>query len=302
MNEQVFYKVTYFFKPQNYELFVTLLTQFGITSFEEKSHEVFVDFPYDDPEKDLYKDCGENDEITCYFNTAEELNELDKFLTEYTESTNTQLIENKNIDSVRQEQWDRVWQKNFSVQEISPTLKIIPIWEEVPSKPGVTTIRINPGQAFGTGEHETTRMCLQLMEGIIKRDKVESFLDVGTGSGILSILASKLGVSLITGIDIDELAIEIAKQNAAENSCGSIQFGTNGLDELTFKYDLICANMISSQLKKVWKKSLSLLRKDGVVIVSGILREEKEQVLDFIELKPKSEIILGEWVAWEFIA
>lgn len=189
-----------------------------------------------------------------------------------------------------QEEWETAWQKYYHPIEISDRLIIVPEWEKVELKPGQKELRLNPGMAFGTGGHNTTRLCLgildqQMPEGI-------SVLDMGCGSGILSIAALLLGAGSVTAVDIDQLATKIARENADLNHvgqknleiiCGNVLDNEILANRLAEKpVDMIVANIVADVIIGMAPLFVRCLKKGGRLIVSGIISERAEEVLSVL--------------------
>lgn len=196
--------------------------------------------------------------------------------------------------------WADRWKEYFRPAKVTEKIVIKPSWEEYEAADGELILEIDPGRAFGTGTHETTSGCLELMEKYMKEgDRV---LDVGCGSGILSIGAALLGSSCVYAIDIDPVAVEVTKENVALNGFSDIvrtEEGdlTKGVD---FKADIVVANLMADLVKVLTKDVAVHLEKDGVYISSGILLEKEDdvkQTLDECGFKVIDVIRKGEWCA-----
>lgn len=185
---------------------------------------------------------------------------------------------------VADEDWNTAWQKYYHVIDFSRHLAIVPEWEDYhPAFTDQKLIRLDPGLAFGTGGHTTTQLVLLAMERAIV--KPMSVLDVGTGSGILAIAASKLGANHVLGTDISDEAVTAAKENIALNDVDNIDVRkANLLKDIDDKYDLIVANILADILLELIPDLDSHLNKEGKVIFSGI---------DYLQL-PKIEKSLAE--------
>lgn len=201
---------------------------------------------------------------------------------------------------VDDEDWSTSWKKYYKPFHLTDRLVVKPSWENYDNKDDEEVIELDPGMAFGTGTHETTRMCSALIEKYLKTgDKI---IDVGCGTGILSIIASKLGASRVTAVDIDEVAVKVTKENCAINKVDDNVFAFKGVleDIEKEKADIIIANIIADIIIGISESIPSYLKKDGVFITSGIIKERKQEVLDqYLKKGFKCEEIieLGEWVA-----
>lgn len=179
--------------------------------------------------------------------------------------------------------WKDEWKKYFKPARITDKLTVKPTWHQYLPDENELIIEIDPGMAFGTGTHETTSLCMKLMEKYIKEG--DAVLDVGCGSGILSIGAALLGAGEVLAVDIDPEAVEVSKENVAKNGCRdkvSVKIG-NLAEGLDFKADMVLANLMADLVMNLSRHVGKVLRKDGIYISSGILTEKKEQVAAVIE-------------------
>lgn len=201
------------------------------------------------------------------------------------------------------EDWKDKWKENFKPTRITEKLVVKPTWEEYTPAEGELVIEIDPGMAFGTGTHETTSLCLKLMEKYLGDTAAEKkVLDVGCGSGILSIGAALLGCRDVLGVEIDEDAVRVANENIELNKAGdSVKAVKGDLTEgIDFKADIIVANLMADLVMKLSKSAGKHLKKDGIYISSGILVEKKEVVADAVKAAGFEilEIVEdGEWCA-----
>lgn len=202
------------------------------------------------------------------------------------------------VSVVNDEDWKDNWKAYFKPAKITDTIVVKPTWEDYSPENGEKVIEIDPGMAFGTGTHQTTSLCIKLMEkNGVKGKKV---LDVGCGSGILSIAAGLLGASDVLGIEIDPIAVTIARENVELNGLSDkveVRLGdlTKGVD---YKANLIVANLMADLVMMLSKDAAKHLTKGGIYITSGILIEKEEIVRQAIE-KCGFEVIEtaedGEW-------
>lgn len=177
-----------------------------------------------------------------------------------------------------EEDYQNSWKKYLFTEKVSERFVVKPTWREYEPKDDELIIELDPGRAFGTGSHPTTSLCLKLMEENIKEG--DSVIDVGTGSGILMIAADRLGASEIYGTDIDELAVESAKENLELNGIsedrakvylGNLVSVVNGK-----KFDVVVANILADVLLILLNDISKVVKKDGLVIFSGIIDEKCE--------------------------
>ncbi|MBR73220.1 MAG: 50S ribosomal protein L11 methyltransferase [Rhodospirillaceae bacterium] len=208
----------------------------------------------------------------------------------------TIIIDEKHVN---QAYWEQIWKTHFSILPILDKLVIKPVWQELDDKDDRIVINLDPGMAFGTGHHPTTRMCLEELSRQELTGK--SILDIGSGSGILSIAAVKLGALSCIGIDIDENAIDSALNNIEMNGVSeNITLQTGVLDDLdsTFKYDVVVANITAQIIINLVPSIASYLKPNGIVITSGILSElfpEVENIFNQLGFKCSSFINSGDW-------
>ncbi len=203
------------------------------------------------------------------------------------------------INDVDDKAWFENWKKTYKPIECKKIM-IVPKWinEEFKDK---IVIKMDPGMAFGSGEHESTKMCLEFLQEIKVEGK--SVVDVGCGSGILALSAKALGAKDIEAYDIDDIAVSAAKINAKENGFEDIKIENSNLLEKSNKtFDVVLANITSEVLKMLAKSLRKYVNKDGIVIISGILESLEHEVLkaftdlDFEVMDRKHK---GEWVAFK---
>lgn len=179
---------------------------------------------------------------------------------------------------VNEEDWSTAWKKYYHPTKVGERLIVVPCWEEYELKPGEVRVTLDPGMAFGTGTHETTRLCMRLLENCV--DSETELLDIGTGSGILAITALLLGAKSAVGVDIDELAVKIAQENADLNGVGDkIELVCGDLvDKIHGRYGVICANIVADVIIRLAKDVLQFMEPGAVLLVSGIIEERCEEV------------------------
>jgi ribosomal protein L11 methyltransferase len=187
--------------------------------------------------------------------------------------------------------WGEAWKEYFKPLRVSPHLVVKPPWEHYRPKEKDLVIEIDPGMAFGTGSHPTTRMCLQVLEEVMRNGRpAHSVLDVGTGSGILAIAARKMGARHIVAVDIDPVAIQGARENAALNKVSAgIHFRTGSLEGIRATFDLVLANLLPQELLGLIPALARRVSARGAVIVSGFLGRQKKEIAKAME-KERLEI------------
>ncbi|QOY36195.1 50S ribosomal protein L11 methyltransferase [Anaerobacillus isosaccharinicus] len=183
------------------------------------------------------------------------------------------------ISEVNEEEWATAWKKYYKPVKISKYITITPTWEEyIPKSEDECIIELDPGMAFGTGTHPTTVLCIQAIEKKIKaKDQV---IDVGTGTGVLSIAAAKLGAEQVLALDLDEVAVQSATLNVNLNKVDDIISvkQNNLLEQVTGEVDLIVANILAEVILRFVGDACSLLKMGGTFITSGIISAKKDEV------------------------
>jgi ribosomal protein L11 methyltransferase len=186
-------------------------------------------------------------------------------------------IEYTRID---EENWAESWKAFFWPEKISRRITVKPTWRTYAPKQEEMVIEIDPGMAFGTGTHPTTALCIRLIEAYLK--KGDRFLDIGTGSGILMAVAAKLGAAMVSGIDNDDMALEIAEKNLFINQVPQERFQLNTgnlLDGVRMQFDLIAANILSREILTLLDSVSMNLSATGIFICSGIIEKNREDVV-----------------------
>lgn len=178
---------------------------------------------------------------------------------------------------VKDEDWENNWKKDYKSFRISERAVISPSWENYEPENGETIIFLDPGSAFGTGTHETTAMCAQILDGIIRKDDI--VLDLGCGSGILSILCEKLGAAYVEAIDIDRMAVSVAEENIQINKSVVYCHAGEIPDAFRKDYSLIVANIIADVLISICPVIPDFLVGGGRIILSGIIDSKKDKVM-----------------------
>jgi len=183
------------------------------------------------------------------------------------------------LRSVADQDWVRVTQSQFDPIHIGQKIWVVPSWHDAP-EPDALVLELDPGLAFGTGSHPTTRLCMEWLEQNVTDG--QSLLDYGCGSGILAMLARKLGASPVDGVDIDPQAIVSARDNGVRNYCTDIDwflpemFGTERKDT---RYDIVAANILSSPLKLMAPMLSGRVAPGGAMVLSGVLARQADEVI-----------------------
>jgi ribosomal protein L11 methyltransferase len=189
------------------------------------------------------------------------------------------------IKKLPRENWAESWKRHFKAMEIGGALLIKPGWSRRRARPGQRVVWLDPGLSFGTGHHATTAFCLRQLAACRRRGQSQSFLDLGTGSGILAIAAAKLGYSPIQALDFDPQSIVVSRANARRNRVGDrVRPQLRDVTRLPLRsarrWDVICANLTSDLLGSQAEKIAAWLEADGQLVVAGILRTEFCQIRD----------------------
>ena len=236
----------------------------------------------------MEEDISDGVRLTAYFETIQNKAEIEQAL----------MPCECRFEQVPDTDWTLAWRSFFHPVYPTPRMAICPPWDMVPDPPGGFTIAIDPQMAFGTGHHETTRLALLGLEKkIMSGDRV---LDVGTGSGILSIAAVKLGASEVMAVDIEAAAIENARANCILNGVDiKVVLGQYSVDRVSGVFDVGVANIISSILLPIIPELVKRLQSGGYAILGGILDREREAfcaVLDRADLVLDEMLEDGEWL------
>lgn len=189
-------------------------------------------------------------------------------------------------NNIREEDWANNWKQYFKPLKIGNKLLIKPSWEDYDNNDGRVVLEIDPASSFGTGQHNTTKLCLEILENVIK--KGDRILDMGCGSGILSIGAMLLGADSATAVDIEQNAVDTAIKNAEKNNipfvkytayCGDV-ISEEKLDKkLGREYDIITANIVADVLIAMKDIFRDKIKDNGILIISGIISERKDEVI-----------------------
>ncbi len=205
------------------------------------------------------------------------------------------------LEGMKEEDWSQSWKQYYKPIPLGK-VTIVPQWEKYEARDGEIIIRMDPGMAFGTGTHETTRLVMLMLEDEIKGG--EHVLDVGTGSGILAICASKLGAKTVNAYDIDPVAVKVARDNVETDGCQGVEVGVSdllkGVSLDRGKYDVCVANIVADIIIRMLPDLKPYLKDDARVILSGIIGERAEEVRESIYnngfkiIREESE---NDWVA-----
>lgn len=202
------------------------------------------------------------------------------------------------LEEKKTEDWSQKWKEKWDVTHVTDKIAVVPDWIDYKPKENEVIIKLEPGCAFGTGTHQTTQLCMKALEKYMnKGDKVA---DIGMGSGILSILAKKLGATSVYGCDTDDTVIEIAKENAKKNNVEAT-FELGSADKINDKFDFVCANILHFVLAEIMGDLKNLMKTGAMMSLSGILDEKKQMVIDAYEkenLELVEEIHQDQWTSF----
>lgn len=185
------------------------------------------------------------------------------------------------IIGVHESDWADSWKQYYKPIKTGKRIVIVPVWEKYDPEEGELCVLMDPGMAFGTGTHETTRLCATLLEKHQKEG--DNMLDVGCGSGILAICAAKLGADQCFACDIDENAVRVAKENTVLNSTPNVKVAVSDLlkqaEKVEGGYDICCANIVADIIIRLAPDIGDFIAPDGVIIVSGIITERADETI-----------------------
>lgn len=202
------------------------------------------------------------------------------------------------LDEKENQDWSKKWKEKWTVTHVTDKITVVPSWISYEPKVNEVIITLDPGCAFGTGTHQTTQLCMKALEKYLK--KGDSVADIGTGSGILAILAKKLGAGNVYGCDNDETVIDVCIENAEINKEKGIKFELNTADKINEKFDFVCANILHNILAEIMGDLKNIMKTGSKMVLSGILEEKKPIVLDAVKkhgLKIVEELKQDQWVA-----
>ncbi|WP_294381433.1 50S ribosomal protein L11 methyltransferase [uncultured Clostridium sp.] len=185
-------------------------------------------------------------------------------------------------EKMYEEDWANTWKQYYKPSKIGEKIVVKPIWEEYEQKEGELVVNLDPGMAFGTGTHETTRMCIQALEKYVKEES--TVFDVGCGSGILAIAAAKLGAKLAVGVDLDPVAVESSIENVGYNNLNNIEILHGNLVEvIDGKADIVVANILAEIICILTDDVKRVMKDGGVFITSGIIHDRVDMVCEKLE-------------------
>jgi ribosomal protein L11 methyltransferase len=261
------------------------------------------------PEIESLEDWGsdavipEEYSVIGYLPCNDQLEKNRKFIEEnLSRLEKTNGIEYKIVYSELNEQdWAQTWKTYFWPEKITANIVVKPTWREYIRKPDEIVLEIDPGMAFGTGTHPTTCMCITMIEKYLKKNN--TFLDIGTGSGILMIAAAKLGAGKIWGTDNDAAAVDIARRNLIQNQIPKSVFEVitgDLVDKISERFDLVAANLTTKTILTLLENIHKVLIQDGIVLCSGIIETDKNRILGkmkHVGLNVIDTLTDGDWIS-----
>lgn len=210
------------------------------------------------------------------------------------------------LSTLKDTDWSEKWKKGLRPVRVSykgTSILVKPTWQKSPKKPGEKVIEIDPGMAFGTGGHATTKMCLRALLRLVIDRKLPArpdFLDVGTGTGVLAIAARKLGFRNAVGLEIDRVAVKVARKNAMQNRV-KVTVSSSPVEKTRGSFHLVAANILAGELKRLSTALAARVSPGGRLILSGILENEKDEVVKaYPGLVLEKTYSQGEWLALLF--
>ncbi len=208
-----------------------------------------------------------------------------------------QKVEEREVDEA---EWAESWKRFFHVQHVGRRVVIKPSWQEYEPQEGEVVVELDPGMAFGTGQHASTQLCIEFLEELVQEGA--TVVDVGTGSGILAIVAAKLGAGQVWAGDNDPVAVLTAQRNVARNGVDGVVSvhlaeGCEGAPEC----DLLVANITAEVIEGLLPDFARCVRRGGFLVVSGIVKERSERIRMLLSRAPWCEVTMreqGEWCAF----
>ena len=183
---------------------------------------------------------------------------------------------------IKDEDWAHNWKKYWNVQKIGEKTIICPSWLECNPKDNEIKIELDPGSAFGTGTHPTTRLCIKALEKYVNKNTTVA--DVGTGSGILAIASKMYGAPTVVGVDNDETVIQVAKDNAEHNRIKDIIFYEGSASNISEQFDVVVANILANVIVSIMDDLIKLCKPSSKLILSGIMTDQNDRVIESLKL------------------
>ena len=269
---------------------------------------VVVENPDMEPEEGWGEDALEKpaaDSVSAYFPKNENLEKKLDILKNRLEALKkkNKIITQIFLQEIDEQDWAESWKEYFWPQKVGKQIVVKPTWRDYSPKPNEIILEIDPGMAFGTGTHPTTALCIQMIEKYLQTG--DSFLDIGTGSGILMIASAKLGAGSLWGVDNDELAVEVASNNLQLNHIASDKFKVmlgNLVDVVNQKFNLVTANILSEVILVLLDDISLVLEKNAIFICSGIIVENQDKIVQKMKSLNFEILEIKEQEKWVSIA
>ncbi len=291
-----------------------ILLNIGINGFVIEDSADFENFLedteiyWDYVDEDLMKLKEQETNITVYLpenaQGVEMLNQIRKEMSKLSETGDFGRLSVECVN-VKEEDWENNWKQYFKPFKVGKKFVIKPSWETYEEETDRIILEIDPSSSFGTGTHETTKLCIESLEKYLKPQ--DTVLDMGTGSGILAVASLQLGAKSVKAIDIDQNSVKIAGENLEKNQlsnyelfCGNVISDSELLSKITDKYDVIVANIVADVIIAMKEILYSNAKENGILVTSGIIKERYEEVqtallntgFTLVEFKEKND-----WVA-----
>lgn len=314
-------KVTIYTSSEGIEPLTGVLYQVGVTGVEIEDEADFYDFLennkqyWDYVDEDLKRQKHKETSVNVYVsdNAAghETLLEIKRQVSELKKRDTENLFGRleAQLDNISEEDWANNWKRFFHPIEVGKKVLIKPEWEDLKEETDRIVFNVNPGMSFGSGTHHTTQLCIEALEEYINKDT--KLLDLGCGSGILSIIGMLLGANEATAVDIDPNAVDIAYENAERNGvtkenyhvyAGDVTRDTALMEKLgEKKYDVVVANIVADVIIAVSPAAAKLVADDGVYITSGIIEDRIDDVKNALETCGFNIIAVNRRADWASI-
>ncbi len=282
-------KITIHTRPEGLEDLENALIIAGYTSFEVSDARDFNEFldtvtpHWDYVDEALLEKKTAPTTVSLYLEENEPTDRLWKTLSalkaEKGERVGTLAADE---ELIYEEQWKDVWKQYYRPVEVSEKLAVVPEWMEYTPRTGQTVLWMDPGAAFGTGSHETTFLCLSALAGMDLTDK--TVLDIGSGSGILSVASLLLGAKKALGVDVDELAVRAGGENAARNGVADRAAFIKGdlAADVTEQFDIVAANIVSDVLLRLLPDARGKMAAGGKLLLSGVIDDRAAELREAI--------------------
>jgi len=267
---------------------------------------VVVNDPQMDPQPDWADDAilpPEEPSVTGYFadtdQAADQCRRLEEALSSLQETSGiaTRVVYSR----IDEQDWAEAWKEYFWPERITDTIVVKPSWRDYAARPDEIILEIDPGMAFGTGTHPTTALCIRQLQSHLRPG--DTFLDVGTGSGILMIAAAKLGAADVCGVDNDQVAVSVAEKNLQANGVQNYRLVAGNLvEQVKGTFSVVAANILAEIILDLLPDAAAVLEPNGILICSGIIKEKKGTVLAGLEKTGHTVIEILEKEDWVAIA